>query len=73
MVRCLQRPFTGEITCEAGADYVAEVRERQEREAQTLARITDWNINDIRSKIPDFNPSVKVPNWWENVFKRFKN
>ncbi|MEZ4607377.1 MAG: hypothetical protein R2865_11415 [Deinococcales bacterium] len=41
------------------------MRERQEREAQTLARITDWNINDIRSKIPDFNPSVKGFNWWK--------
>ena len=61
----LQRPFEGKITCEDGKDYVRNVRERQEREAQALANITGWDITDIRTKIDVYEPQVKVPNWWE--------
>ena len=68
----LQRPFEGDITCESGEDYVRNVRERQDREAQTLANITGWNITDIRAKIGTYEPQVDVPNWWERTFDRFR-
>lgn len=35
-----------------GGAYQDEVRKRQEREAQQLANLTGWNIDDIRKKIP---------------------
>ncbi len=68
----LQRPFEGDITCESGEDYVHSVRERQDREAQTLANITGWDITDIRAKIGTYEPQVNVPNWWERTFDRFR-
>jgi hypothetical protein len=64
----LQRPFKGKLTCGTGRDYVSSVRERQDQEAQTLARLTGWDYADIKAKIPEFNPDVSVPNWWERVF-----
>jgi hypothetical protein len=68
----LQRPFKGELTCNAGRDYVSSVRERQDQEAQTLARLTGWDYAEIKAKIPEFNADVNVPNWWERVFDVFE-
>ncbi|UCH26242.1 MAG: DUF2330 domain-containing protein [Trueperaceae bacterium] len=68
----LQRPFQGELTCEAGRDYVKNVQQRREREAQTLANLTGWPIADIRARMGPFNPQVAVAPWWERVFDRFK-
>jgi hypothetical protein len=36
--------------CEAAKPYFEQLVQRQEREAQTLANLTGWNINDIRQK-----------------------
>ena len=68
----LQRPFNGQISCGEGRDYISSVRERQDEEAQTLARLTGWDYSDIKAKIPEFNPEVSVPNWWERVFDVFE-
>ena len=55
-----------------GKDYVRNVRERQDREAQTLANLTGWDITDIRTKLALYNPAVEVPTWWDRVFDRFR-
>jgi hypothetical protein len=68
----LQRPYKGELTCSAGHDYISSVRERQDQEAQTLARLTGWDYAEIKAKIPEFNADVDVPNWWERVFDVFE-
>jgi hypothetical protein len=68
----LQRPFQGELSCEAGRDYVKNVKERREREAQTLSNLTGWPIADIRARMGPYNPQVTVAPWWERVFDRFK-
>ncbi len=68
----LQRPFEGDITCEAGKEYVRSVRERQDHEAQTLANLTGWDITDVRTKLALYNPEVDVPTWWDRVFDRFR-
>lgn len=68
----LQRPFGGEITCEAGKEYIHSVKERQEKEAQTLANLTGWDIADIRAEITPYHPEEEIPSWWERVFDRFR-
>ncbi len=68
----LQRPFEGEITCDAGKEYVRSVKERQEREAQTLANLTGWDITNIRNRLALYNPEVDVPTWWDRVFDRVR-
>jgi hypothetical protein len=64
----MRHPYRGEMTCDAASSYRRSVKERQEQEAQTLARLTNWDINKIRSKI-DFMPasSESVP-WWRKLW-----
>lgn len=62
----LRHPFTGDIECPAGQQYKQIVSERMEREAQTLAKLTGWKIQEIRSKM-NF-PQVGQTNWWETIF-----
>ncbi|MCB1638928.1 MAG: DUF2330 domain-containing protein, partial [Thiothrix sp.] len=49
----IRHAFTGEASCPAGKTYLARLRERREREAQTLARLTGHNINDVRRKMTE--------------------
>ncbi len=65
----IRHPWKGEATCDV-TDYQAEVRERQEREAQQLANLTGWDIEDIRKKIP-FPEDTQEPNkgpWWKRLW-----
>jgi len=64
----IRRPWKGEASCDI-SEYQAAVRERQEREAQQLANLTGWDIEDIRKKIPfpeGTNPG-KDP-WWKRLW-----
>ncbi|WP_284163742.1 DUF2330 domain-containing protein [Frigidibacter sp. SD6-1] len=47
----LNHPFDGEITCEAGKDYVKEVRARLKEEAKTLRDLTGWSEKAIRREM----------------------
>lgn len=62
----MRHPFQGETTCREGRAYVRSLPRRFEQEAQTLARLTGWNIQDIRRKLPKVQAQV-VP-WWEWVW-----
>ena len=66
----IRHPWKGETRCDASA-YQAAVRERQEREAQMLANLTGWDIDDIRSKVPWIDgqpPEPKLP-WWKRIWQ----
>jgi hypothetical protein len=64
----IRRAWKGEATCDI-SDYQAELRNRQEREAQQLANLTGWDIEDIRRKIPfpEGGGSDNVP-WWKKIW-----
>ena len=62
----LRHPFTGDLQCQAGREYRNALPERLDREAQTLARLTGWNIQDIRQKV-NFPTSEPLP-WWRNLW-----
>ncbi len=66
----LRYPFKGETTCDAGKEYQRSLRPRFEKEAQTLASLTGWNIFDIRRKmnISSLPDPVETP-FWENIWK----
>ncbi|MCX7595046.1 MAG: DUF2330 domain-containing protein [Fischerella sp.] len=61
----LQHPFTGEAKCQAGRQYKQSLRKRFEQEAQTLARLTNWNIQDIRKKMNI--ESQRKTSWWQVI------
>lgn len=63
----IRHPFKGEMNCEAAKGYKQSVRERQDKEAQTLAKLTGWDINKIRTQI-DFVKSESTP-WWQRLWR----
>jgi len=46
----LRHPWKGTSQCGDATRYTSELTARQEKEAQNLAQLTGWNINDIRKK-----------------------
>ena len=68
----LRHPWTGKANCPAARTYRAELRERRERDAQTLASLTGWDIAKIRGKM-----SMKAEGpaddddtpWWKAIWK----
>jgi len=67
----LRHPYTGDAQCAAADAYRTELPNRFEKEAQTLANLTGWNIDDIRDRMNDegqtFVPTKKK-NWWERLW-----
>ncbi len=63
----IRHPYTGESSCSQAATYRREVRQRQEREVQTLARLTGWNANEIRKKVTYIDEASS--SWWNPAFK----
>lgn len=62
----LRHHFSGEVNCPAGRQYQRQLPRRFEQEAQTLARLTGWNIQEIRRKLP----SVQLQSlpWWQQLW-----
>lgn len=61
----LRHPFKGETACSAGRRYQRSLRQRFEEQAQTLVRLTGWNLDDIRKKQPQLQSQVS---WWQQVW-----
>ncbi len=56
----MNQPFTGQIDCEYGEEYVKGIRLRLRQEAITLAEMTGWNPREIEQLI-----RVSVPkSYW---------
>jgi hypothetical protein len=66
----LHQPWKGDINaCEEARSYFAQLPARFEREAQTLASLTGWEIGEIRKNM-DFAPTpIPQKLWWQNLWK----
>jgi len=68
----LRHPFTGSANCDAARSYRSEVRERQEKEALNLARLTGWKVGDIRSRMDlirrDPEPAEEKK-WYDKIWE----
>lgn len=70
----LNHPWTGEVSCPQGRQYLQSLPKRFEAEAQTLARLTGWDIADIREEMQEkgqsFDPTDVPPEkpWWERIW-----
>lgn len=62
----LRHPFKGEMDCAEGKKYKRSLNTRFEKEAQTLAKLTGWNIADIRNNMDFERP--KPTRWWKNLW-----
>jgi hypothetical protein len=65
----LRHAFIGADTCTAAAEYRQAVVDRRAREAEQLARLTGWNIADIRKKMGDL-PLRSEAAWWERLWQK---
>ena len=64
----LRHPWRGDAAaCDAATRYFDEVARRQEREAQTLANLTGWDLNRIRARM-NLAASPKAM-WWERLWQ----
>ena len=64
----LHHPWKGDANaCAEAKNYLDAIAKRQESEAQTLASLTGWDINQIRSRME----LQATPNamWWERLWK----
>jgi hypothetical protein len=67
----MRHPFKGKLVCDEGRRYLNELRKRRETEAQTLANLTGWDINDIRKKMGIEKASLKSDekkSWWDKIW-----
>jgi hypothetical protein len=62
----LRHAFTGEMKCDAAREYKRALNQRFEEEAQTLAKLTGWKIQDIRKKT-NITQGENDP-WWREVW-----
>ena len=65
----LRHAYTGPAECKAAEAYKRTLPARYEEEAQRLARLTGWDINDIRKKM-GINAKAAGPQkkWWEQLW-----
>ena len=67
----LRQAWDGDSDCEAAKDYRASLPKRFEKEAQTLANLTGWEIEKIRNKMGENGQSFKEPAkdpWWRRIW-----
>ncbi len=66
----VREPFRGAASCESAAEYVKAQPKKREAEAQTLARLTGWDLSRVRremgAKTP---PATKGKNWVDDLWK----
>ncbi len=75
----LNHPWPGETKCPAGVEYQRAVFDRQQREAQNLASLTGWSMEDVRVRTgiaearPQASPQRVTPapkkTWWQRLWE----
>jgi hypothetical protein len=69
----LRHPWKGDAAkCAAAAKYFENLKERQDKEAQTLASLTGWEIGKIRERMKLAGPVPKAGDgvkWWQKLWK----
>jgi hypothetical protein len=69
----LRHAFTGEANCPMGEQYRQSLPQRWDREAQTLANLTGWDIGDIRAEMAKYGTDPGRPPkpqpWWKGIWK----
>jgi hypothetical protein len=66
----MRHAFLGKAECAAGREYGRSLPRRFDQEAQTLARLTNWDIQKIRQKLPKVQAQTPS-SWWEWLWARF--
>jgi hypothetical protein len=65
----LRHPWAGSDECSAAAEYRSLLPQRREKEAQNLASLTGWDVNEIRRKMggkTQISEERPTP-WWRKL------
>jgi hypothetical protein len=68
----LRHPWKGTEVCAATSEYWSSVRARRSQEAENLAKLTGWDIRDIRDRMMaagDWSMPSDNPRWWQKIWK----
>ncbi|GKS57582.1 hypothetical protein YTPLAS18_11090 [Nitrospira sp.] len=65
----LRHPWTGTDDCPAVTAYRKHLRTRYEREAQTLANLTGWDIQAIRVSMKLDGPAPDDLKWYQRLWR----
>lgn len=68
----LRHPWKGNASCTAAREYRRELAKRQDREAQTLASLTGWDVNKIRGRMnlkASATGTDEDEPWWKAIWK----
>jgi hypothetical protein len=69
----LHHPWKGEESCREAVEYRQSLVERQEREAQNLATLTGWDVDQVRARsglpgVRQTRISSEPRSWWQRLF-----
>jgi hypothetical protein len=66
----LRHEWKGQGSCEAAERYRNELPPRRDREAQNLASLTGWNVDQIRRSMNagDPLPAATPLKWWQRIW-----
>ena len=64
----LHHPWEGTSACDAAIAYRRDLRNRQEREAENLARLTGWQLDDVRRKM-NLASVQGEKKWWDGLWQ----
>ena len=67
----IRHPWTGAAACPAGQEYLKQLAKQQEARAQTLATLTGWGIQQIRTRMPAI-AAAPEQSWGERIKALFK-
>lgn len=71
----LRHPWVKEMKCEAAKKYQKELKARSTKEAETLAQLTQWKLEDIYKEMGKELSNSKESTektsekWYQNIFK----
>ncbi len=64
----MHRPWDGSPTaCEGARNYFEELNKRKAQEAETLAGLTGWNLQDVIKKA-GLPPESQPKPWWQGIW-----
>ncbi len=62
-------PFQGKLTCASGSAYSKALPGRREAEAQSLARLTGWDLPTVRREAGTPLPQGKAKTWVDDLWR----
>jgi hypothetical protein len=67
----LRHKWSGDAKCDMAKEYQKQLPSRLEKEAQTLASLTGWELQDIRKKMELGAPAPADDGkkWWKDMWK----